>query len=96
MSEEYESIPETWFVKPGFTMFSMRGNTVELTIQPAENNFIITGLDSEERELPEDYLAMKKEDADQILKSINQAIERAIAGDEFELEIDPWPKRPIE
>ena len=80
-----------WLVRPGMTMFSMQNKNVSMNIQPLMQNFGICSISEDDDDIDEDYVELKEEDARLILLSIKDAIEKALAGEDFELNIEPWP-----
>ena len=97
MSDKKGTNNKGWFVCPGYTMFTMQNDTVSLCVQPAVGVLTISDcspIDSDEP--PEGYQELKEEDTHLILRSITNAIEKSLAGEEFELEIEPWPTAAVE
>ena len=80
-----------WFIDPMTTMFRMQSNKLWMTVQPGMSNIGICKVKDSDN-IPEDFQELKEEDARLILLSIKNALDRALAGEEFELNIEPWPQ----
>ena len=93
MSDEIELTGEVdasgWFINPGHSMLQMQSNNLWMTVQPSRNNI---GICAATNPVPEGFKKLKEADARLILLSIKDALDRALAGEEFELNIEPWPQ----
>jgi len=85
-----------WFIDPMTDRFHLQSKKFFISVIHSPSLFSIcsvqppgTGL----RDMHEDFEELDEEDARLILLSIKDSLDRALAGEDFELNIEPWPQR---
>ncbi len=75
----------SWYLKAGFTMFTMCNDKVSFVVQPAVDNMGICNRDTEGSP-GEEYIEISSEDAEEVLSLIQDAINQASAGEGLDLQ----------